>query len=264
MSDLEKEIKSYHILGLMLVRGREREGKFENKCLWEIEGKSMLQWVLGSASASKYIEKVVVGSENEEVRKIIEEAGAITIARPLEQVIDHPRDFRLGKYKRVKPRSLRHKRYDPKVSSVDYVLERLKEKEGYVADLIVRLSTELPLVKTESIDRLIETFFRDPEAELGIMISLAAPKHYFINEITGRVFPLWIDNEQGTDRQEYPHLFTPGGVHIKGRAAATKTSGWKTVHIVVDEEEGMHVHNERDLFLARCYMKNRMKGGEKE
>lgn len=256
MDELEKEIKGYHILGLLLARGKG--GSYENRCLWKIADKSMLQWVLGNAIASRYIEKVVVGSESEEIRAIAAETGALGIARPLEQAFDYPRDFRQGKFKRIKPRSLVHKRYKGLNDSVTYVLNQLKKREGYVADLIVRLSAELPLMKTESIDRLIEAFFRDPLADRGIMIYPVPPKYFFINEMTDRVFPLWIDCMHGSDRQEYPRIFGPGGIHIDGCPGIATSFGRKIVHIIIDEEQGLHVHDEKDLFIANCYMKRRL------
>lgn len=259
ISAFKREIRKYTIMGLTTVRSFG--GTYDRRCLWDICGKSMIHWVLDAIGHSDYIDRQVVVTEDKEVEKIAEKCEAKTIIRPLETALDYPRDYTEGKFKRLKPRSLIHKRYpvgDPFKDVWIYTLSYLEETEGYAPDLILHADADYPMLTTKTVDRVIEAFFNDEEATGAGAYYPVEPKYYILNPTINRLFPIMLDCVSGLDRQDYPPVYRKGPLMLKGLPLKSLSLGERTAFVIVTPEEGLNVHDKEDLFLARCYMKRRL------
>lgn len=274
---LVREIKKYNITSVTRVRGSG--STFDGhkcRCLWDICGKPMLQWALEVPLASKYVNKVVLHSEDQEIldvgRKI---KGVTVIPRPLSEVLTIPRDWNVGVFQRQRPRSLfsgetfsgpaYEQSTGPQYAHGRmYCFWYLQEYESFVTDIAVIVPANEPLSTAETLDKLIEAFFLDEEANVAVTLYPIAPSIWTINPITKRPFPLL--HEWGLDRQYYLPLYRYGPFMIFGNASkATYMVLFKQAYIIIPPEEGADVHNEEDLALANFYMKRRLsrkKGGE--
>lgn len=254
---LKREIRTYNIVALAFARGIG--GTHERRCLWDLCGKSVLQWSFEAVKKSKYIEKIVLGTEDFEIAHFAEQLGITVILRPLEDALDFPRDYTSGMHKRLKPRSLIHGKLISWANRRKYVLDYLKESNGYIPDLIFGWAPIMPLATTETANRVIEAFFKDPEASRSQSVYAVEPKLFTINPVTQRLFPIFIDSLQSLDRQLYPPTFKGGPFSLRG--LPTIGTG-KTAHVIVDEAEGIHIHTKKDLEFAKFEMKKKLKGGE--
>lgn len=264
MTNLEREIKKYNIVSFTLARGSGSvHGSHDQRCLWDLCGKPMVQWSLETAKASKYINKVVLSCENPRVLDIARKIGGITvIPRVLTTVFNEPRDYRSGVFQRQRPRSLFSGEPSVYTDYSHYCFWYLQEHESYIADIQVGVNANEPLGRTESLDKLIEGFFLDEEADHGLCFYPVMPYLYTINPVTKRPFPVFFS--AGVDRQNYPPLYRSGPFSLAGNPLKVMQGHSKLAYIIVSPDEGLDVHNKQDLELANFYMEKRLKekGGE--
>lgn len=259
MTELESEIKSYHILGAMRVRGSGSPyGHHQDRCLWNICGKPCIGWVLDAAKRSKYIDKIAVWTESEGIKEAVKGLGGVTVIdRMLYTSYKTPRDFTQGLFKRSKPRSFLSEEaliYRDATTYAQYVLKRT---EGYQTELRFNLAANAPMITSEIIDRMIEAFFQDEEAAMMTALYPVFPYIQVINPRTKRPACLLVDPGE---RQMAIPTYMSAPYSFVGLASKLRTTPMEgqTGYIVVTEEEGLDMHNEEGLFLANCYMKRRL------
>ena len=274
--DLIKEIKIYNILALTFVRNKGSiHGDHSQRCLWKICGKSMLQRALEVPLASKYVNKVVLISEDQEILRVSKKIKNVTVIPcPLDSMYHVPRDWNKGIFQTERPRSLFS--YEPFTGGLSdgnirsghrdctyYAMWYLKEQESYVTDIEIIIPANEPMATTNTLDRLIEAFFQDEEANYAHTLVPVMPYLFTINPKTQRPFPVFMSN--GLDRQCYPDLYRQGPFRIWGKPTKkTYDEERKIAYIVISKEEAMDIHDEDDLILANHYLKRReKKGGEK-
>jgi len=260
MNSLEGEIKKYEMLFLMVVRGSG--GSKERRCLWDICGKPMIQWVLEAVKGSKYPQKIIVCTEDRKIKDIIENLGFQVIDRPLQTALDPLEAFSTIRRRVAKPRSLVYDTGFERFPTIrEYVLYCLEKLESYVPDIINWCSAQSPLITSESIDRIIEKFFETPDAMSGCCFyHLQDHSAFTINPKTNCIFPVFYDGFEFSSRELYPPLINQGGFSVYGCAEKQNVEARRHAWVWIRPEEGLTVHNEEDLFLARCYMKRRLEG----
>jgi len=257
MTELEKEIKRYNIISLTGVRATGSQyGKHPYRCLWDLCGKPLIQWMIEAVQGSKYIDKVVVATEDRKIADVVEKLGATVVIKPFWMSLDIPHRYSLNKFAEKKPRSLRAKDSSIHTSAGWYILSYLEELESYDPDIFLLASANEPLGTAETADRLIEAFFKDKEASEAICLYPVDGYLHLINPKTNR--PVELFGEWSTDHQLKIPLYRPGAFRVCGSPAIMASGGLKKVHIMVPEEEGADIHNREDLFKAGCYMRRRL------
>ncbi len=229
----------------------------------------MIQWVIEAAKGSKYIDKIVVLTESEEIKEVLRRMGGVVIIDlPLWSTLQCPRDFTQGTFRRNKPRSLQSKEASIYTNPLDYSLYYLSKTEHYEPDLWINNAANNPLCTSKLLDGLVETFIEDEEASCVISITPNKPNILMINPVTKRPFPVF--SQAGLDKQLTPPLYRGSGPSISGlptKQSHTPLTGMsgQVGHIEILPEDFSDVHNEEDLFLAKCYMRRRLareKGGD--
>lgn len=278
---VRREIKKYNVMGFMYVRGSGspyRESK--QRCFWPLCDKPMLQWSLEAGLASKYINKVVLSSEDAEILKFGESMrGVTTVPRPLNMTFELPRDYNSGVFQRQLPRSLfagepfrdpeslRNYGEAGKASCIWYSCWYMQEYESYAPQIFVNLPANEPLATVETLDKLIEAFFLDEEANCAYTIYPIMPYIVSINPKTGQLFPVY--HYDGLDKQSYPDIYRMGPFIVWGKPSKTTFNAtFRAAWIIVPKEQAVDVHSEDDLILASHYLERRLerqkkKGGEK-
>lgn len=263
MSEFLGEAKRYNILGFSGARGTgSLYSEHPNRCLWDICGKPSVQWALEAGLNSKYVDRVAFATESQEIKEVVETLGVTVVDRPYYQTLDLPRDYKNGAFARKKPRS-RLSRVPAVFMSVEAYIEWYMEKvEDYVADIIVQLPANAPMLTTEIVDRMIEKFFEDEEALVVNCYYPIMPYVFTLNSMTDRIFPLFVQG--GLDKQMYPPFFRKGMGRVEGAPSKATMGGGVEAHIIIKPEEGLDMHNAEDLFLARCYMERRLERKREE
>ncbi len=265
MTELESEIRSYNILLNMRVRGSgSTHSTHQNRALWNICGKSVLEWILLAAKGSKYLNKIAVTTESEPIKEMVKSLGGITVIdRPLWTSKQLPKDFTQGDFKRGRPRSMLGE--EPLLYNHPETYSRyfLKHIEGYKTDLYFCVNATAAMITTEIIDRMIEKFFQNEHLAIVIALYPVLPYIRFINPKSDQPVQFLL---QLTERQNALQLYNSAPFMVEGRASKavnTPVEG-QTGYVIITEEEGLDMHDESDLFKARCFMKKRLlKEGEK-
>lgn len=262
MNQLKKEIKNCRILACMMVRATgSTHGEHPRRCLWDICGKPSIQWALEPAIQCDYIDKVVVCTEDKQIKDVVKELDVTVIDRPLYQAHDFPRDYSQGLFRRFLPRSMTQQAPLIYTETYEYVLYWLEEQEKWTPDIFIHFTANLPLGTVEILNRVIETFFKDEEAT-EVRTFYHAPYHpWMLNSTTNRLIPLF--DLDPLDRQLHPKFYSLGPYHLCGRPLKAFSQGRKVAAVYIKTGEGLDIHTEEDLFLARYYMERRLKRKKK-
>lgn len=264
----EKKLGMYDIAAFTMVRGIG--GSTKNRCLWKLQGKTLLEWAIKPVKESGRFDKIIVGTESEEIEKVARRCGAFVIRRPLDHVLDFERDFKVGLEKKFKPRSFLHRRKHIVNPDFEYILFCLLELEGYLPDLLFSFGGDAPLGRSESIDRVLETFIENEYCSTVVTVYEVSPNFWIINPVDKKLFPIFSGVGIGLPRQMYPKLYRSGTYNLSG--SPSKIVGpetWpyrylKYDHVVASYEESIHIHSKDDLFLAECYMKRKLNNRPRE
>lgn len=135
-------IQNHNVLALIPARGRSK--RIPHKNIKELLGKPLLAYTIEQGKASRYTDRMIVSTDDEEIARVAREYGAeVPFLRPPELAGDSVTDFPV----------------------FVHALEWLRDREGHRPDIIVQLRPTHPLRKPEDIDRAIELLAAHPEAD---------------------------------------------------------------------------------------------------
>jgi len=135
-------IKDYIVLGIIPARGGSKGIPCKNVKL--LAGKPLLVYTLENLRDSKYIDRSIVITDDDEIAKLAKDYE-------VEQPFIEPDDLADGS----------HVDYD----FFRYALEWLQKNESYQPDIIVQLRATSPLRTTEEVDKAIELLVEHLEAD---------------------------------------------------------------------------------------------------
>ena len=148
--------KGKNILGLIPARGGSKG--LPRKNIKPLLGKPLIAWTIEQALASRYLDRVVVSTDNKEIAEISKKYGAeVPFMRPKELAEDNAKGI------------------DVVLHAIDWLKENNKRKQY---DLMMLLQPTSPLRATEDIDKAIETLFLK---EAKAIVSVCEVAHH----------PLW-------------------------------------------------------------------------
>ena len=133
---------------LAIIPARKDSKRLPKKNILEISGKPMISWTIEAAIKSKYIDEIVVTSDDEKVLEIAKKSGVDTIKRPYYLATDKAKT----------------------IDVVKHVIENLKNKFDYV----VLLQPTSPLRNETHIDEAIEFLLKK---KADAVISVCEMKH---------------------------------------------------------------------------------------
>ena len=125
-----------NIIAIIPARGGSKGIPRKNMGL--LAGKPLIAYSIEAAFKSKYINRVVVSTEDDEIAEISKKYGAEVIERPEELATDSA----------------------PTEPVIEHVLERLKEQEYYKPDIILLLQPTSPLRTSKHIDEALDMFLK--------------------------------------------------------------------------------------------------------
>ena len=176
------------ILGIIPARGGSKG--IPRKNILPIIGKPLVAWTIEAAAKSKYINKLAVSSEDNEILQVAEQYGAQTIRRPLKLAQDRSR-IEL---------------------TILHALDYLKRKENYEPDVVIKLYPTSPLRRTVDIDGAMKMFLKSgadslisvqPMGHEYLKTFLLNKKGYLVGAVNNQ-FPFM-------DRQKLPKVFWSNG-----------------------------------------------------
>lgn len=143
------------VLALILARGGSK--RVPGKNIREFAGKPLIAHTIACAKRSKYINRIVVSTNDKEIAEVAKKYGAeVPFERP--DNISQDGSMELDAFK--------------------HALKWLKDNEGYEPDFIVKLFVTSPFRKAQTVDKAIELFKANPDADSVRSVTLCTEHPY--------------------------------------------------------------------------------------
>lgn len=211
------------IMALIPARGGSKGVPRKN--IIPIAGKPLIAYSILHALDSKWINRVVVSTDDEEIAQIAREWGAeVPFIRPAWCAED----------------------MSPDIDVFRHALNWFSDQESYIPELVVHLRPPGPVRRVEHIDEAIALLLSHPEADAVRSVSLARQTPYKMWQVTssGYLNPVLqldeIQDCQSVPRQRLPPVYWQNGYVdvIRARAILDKQSMWGNCAIpyFIDEQ----------------------------
>ena len=222
-------IRTKSVLAVIPARGGSKGVRRKN--LRDVAGKPLLAWTIEAAKKSKYIDRIVLSSEDAEIIETAKKWGCeAPFTRPKELAADAT----------------------PGVDPVLHALDQLPRH-----DLIVLLQPTSPLRTAEDIDACLERCV-NAQAPCVVSVAESAKSPYWMYELDakGRMNPVL--ESRGATRQELPKAHVVNGaVYVAETDWFKRTKAFlsaETLAHVMPAERSLDVDSEFDLRVASAIL----------
>jgi CMP-N,N'-diacetyllegionaminic acid synthase len=183
-------INGQKVLGLVPARGGSKGIPRKNIRL--LGGKPLIAWTLDEAKKSKYIDRLVCSTDDDEIAGVARQFGAdVPFMRPPELATDTAR-------------------------GIDVVLHALRKLPKF--DVVVLLQPTSPLRTAEDIDGAIETWAEAKQTVVGVAEVSKSPYWMYGLSDTGTLQQLLPKPANAANRQDLPKAFAlNGAVYVASR-----------------------------------------------
>ena len=212
-----------------------------------IAGKPLIVWTIEEAKKSKYIDRIIVSTDDPEIAKIAKKHGAeVPFLRPKEISGDLSTD----------------------VEFLTHALEYLRDEEGYEPHIVLRLPPSSPLRTAAHIDEGIETLLEDDSLD-AVRPIIETPKHpYKFWKTSGKLLEPFLPESftghkepHNLPRQLFPKVYMHTGAMdvLRPETILVKksTSGDKLGYFVMSQESAVNIDTPLDFELAELLLKKR-------
>ena len=227
-------IKGKSILAIIPARGGSKG--IPRKNIKFLAGKPLIAWTIEEAKRSKYIDRFILSSEDEEIIKVAKEWGCeVPFKRPMELAQDDT----------------------PGVEPVVHVINTLSEKYDYVC----LLQPTSPLRKVEHIDGCIEKCINN-NAESCVSVTEVDKHPFWMYEINEKeeLISLFPDNNISR-RQELPKVYAlNGAIYVSESSFLSRNRSFitnKSMAFKMDKNNSIDIDNELDLILVENLINNK-------
>ncbi len=191
-------INDKKIIAIIPARGRSKG--LPRKNILDLCGKPLIAWTIEKALNGKYIDKVVVSTENNEIAEISKKYGAHVVERPEELARDD----------------------SPTIDAIMHVINWFEKRKEYF-DIIILLEPTSPLRKENDLDNAIELFIENIDSADSLVsvgeVHLENP-HITKKIENGYLRPLIEIDKSLHQRQQLPKVYFPYGVIYLSLASA--------------------------------------------
>lgn len=182
--------KQLTVVGIIPARGGSKGVPRKN--IKPLCGKPLIAYSIEEAKKSRFLDRIIVSTEDKEISNIALKYGAEIIIRPKELATD----------------------LSPTEPTLIHVVQELQNKEGYGSDIVVLLQPTTPFRKAAYIDEALEQLITHPTADSIVSVYEAPQKfnpHWCsrIND-NGLLVP-YLDDHYFPNRQSLPKIFWRDG-----------------------------------------------------
>ena len=230
--------KKINTIGVIPARGGSVGVPLKN--IRELCGKPLIYYVIKAALASKYLRRVIVSTDHEEIARISREYGAeVPFKRPADISEDVPTEL-----------------------VIQHAVKFIENEEGRKIDIVITLQATTPLLNAGDIDASVEKLV---EEEIDSAITVKEVEEYpwwmMRMDKTGRVKPFLGQDMAGETmvRQTLEKLYIPnGGVYATKRDVVMKENriiGKKCGAVVMPLERSVDIDTELDFKIIETIIR---------
>lgn len=219
------------VLAIIPARGGSKGVPKKN--IRPLAGKPLIAHSIEQAKESKYISRVIVSTESEEIAEIARGWNAEVIKRPEELARDET----------------------PIIDVIMHLLDYLRKEEKYIPDIVVLLQPTSPLRKCKDIDNAIELFLNNQNCLSLISVTeFDHPPFWALKIENGYLSPMFHERYLKIRRQDLPKAYRPNGAiaistpEVLYRYKTFYTP--RTIAYIMSPERSVDIDTEFDFLLA--------------
>jgi len=225
---------------LAVIPARGGSKGIHRKNITPMLGKPLIAWTIDAALGAKYLDRVIVSTDDEEIARISRSLGVeVPFLRPDELSKDST----------------------PSQPVLQHAVEYLQEVDGYKADIIMTLQPTSPLRRSEHIDEAIELFSNVPSADS--LVSCVEIPHIFnpesimVMSSDGFLETYLPENIKPTRRQQKEIKYARNGAIYMTRIEhiSSYIRGGNVLPFIMKFLESIDIDTPDDLILAEAFMK---------
>ena len=222
------------VIGVIPARGGSKGVPKKN--IRPLLGKPLIAHTIEEAKRSKYLDRIVISTDDPEIAEICDELGAEVVMRPSEFATDTA----------------------PTELALIHVVETLS-RGGYEPDVVVTLEPTSPLRTHQLIDRCIETLW---QTGADSVISVKETRGCFGTLMEGR-FEYLIKGQRRRRQERSPLYEESSTVYVTRTEALLKHKsvlGERLYAVVVDADEAIDINTPLDFVIAEAVMQWKSEG----
>ncbi|GER94597.1 acylneuraminate cytidylyltransferase family protein [hot springs metagenome] len=233
--------KDKSILAIIPARGGSKGLPRKNIKL--LLGKPLIAWTIEQALNSKYIDRLIVSTEDEEIAEISQKYGAeIPFLRPKELAQDDT----------------------PTIDVIDHVIMKLNQQY----DITLLLEPTSPIRRKNDLDKAVEKFIDNYDIfdSLVTLGEIHLENPIIVKRIKNDFVRPFIENDvKITRRQDYPKAYFPYGVAYLAKTdflLKNKTFyGDKTGYLIIERYQCYEIDDIYDFIAVESIMKYLLERG---
>ncbi|MFC2006421.1 cytidylyltransferase domain-containing protein [Chloroflexota bacterium] len=231
-------VSNLNIIGVIPARGGSVGVPLKN--IRELYGKPLIYYVIKAALASKYLRRVIVSTDHDEITRISRKFGAdVPFKRPADISEDVPTEF-----------------------VIQHAVRFVEKEEGSEVDIAVTLQATTPLLNSDDIDSTIEKLIKN-DVDSAMTVKEISEYPWWMVKINneGLIAPFLAEIMAGeiTVRQNLEKLYIPNGAVYATRRDTlmneNRIIGEKCNALVMPPGRSMDIDTMLDFKIVETIMK---------
>lgn len=232
-------INDKSVLAVIPARGGSKG--IPRKNIKELCGKPLIAWTIEEGLKSKYIDRLIVSTENEEIAEISKKYGAeVPFLRPEELSRDDT----------------------PGIEPIIHSIKWLKEHSQIEYDYICVLQCTSPFRRSRHIDEALEILInKNGDCIVSVCESEISP--YWMKKIENGIMKDFIENVQFyVRRQDLPKIYRlNGAIYIGKTSFVLKNKNWygdNTLPYIMQKSDSIDIDDMLDFKIAQILMEEKI------
>lgn len=211
-----------------------------------LDGKPLIYYAIQAGKESKFIDRIVVSTDDAEIAEIAKKYGAeVPFMRPKELAGDNITQY-------------------PPTEHAILELQR----QGWLPDIVVFLSADVPLKTGKDVDRVVTALINSNVDSVRSVCEASTPPHWMCTLEKDNMIKRFVNNVKKEDpkfciRQNLPKVYQITSIiDASWTKTITDTNtlfGNKIKACVFDVEKSIDIDTPLDLLVAETIIKNRKK-----
>lgn len=228
--------KGNRILAVIPARGGSKGILHKN--IIDLCGKPLIAYSIEAALKSKYIDYVMVSTDDEQIAKVSKECGAhIPFMRPAELASD----------------------FSKTIDAVLYSINMLRNNGLFFSDIVLLQPTE-PLRTVSDINNAIEFYFENGRKSL-VSVSEVDDHPLLIRTIRDNKLEPLLNTTSTCRRQDMPQFYKVNGcIYINAVERIKQDTSFNDNEIpyIMEKSHSVDIDDQCDLALAKYYIENKI------
>jgi len=230
------------IMAIIPARGGSKG--LPRKNVRPLNGKPLIYYTIREAQKSKFLERIVVSTEDQEIAELAKSYGAEVITRPAYLAMDDTLSLPV----------------------FQHAIRYLEDVDNSYHDVIVILQPTSPLITAADIDGAISKYLQTGCSSVVSICKTEHPPHWMYT-LKGDILKSIIEGgEKVTRRQDTPEVYRlNGAISVTHRDSIMKQNRIitdDTRAFIMPAERSVDIDTEIDLILAEVLMRKQNEGGQ--